>query len=303
MKWLLEALQARWPGDWQVQELGVSGFCSTWRARGAAGDCFVKTLPAPHAATLLAEADGLRALAATGCLRVPQVLDCRRDDASGLAWLAMEWLALQPPQAGFGERLGRALGALHRHVPQDGQGRPALRFGWAIENRLGPTPQPNAWSREGGLAGWIEFLREQRLGALNQRLRTGGQHAALADAVQRVADALPRFFDDGHVPRPSLIHGDLWHGNCGALAGDEPVVYDPAVSLSDAEMELALLELFGPPPAGFWPAYREVAGLSAGYARRRPLYQLYHLLNHVLIFGGGYGRQAMAAAQELLAAG
>jgi len=297
MKWLLQALQARWPGHWQVQELGASGFCSTWRAQGPASDCFVKTLPPAHAHTLLAEADGLQALASTHTLRVPQVLEARCDAEHGLAWLAMEWLPLVAPGPAHGARLGEALGRLHQH-PAPGGGR----FGWPIENRLGPTPQTNTWSAASGLEGWLGFLREQRLLALAQRLQAARQAPALVQAVHQVADRLPRFFDDGHRPRPALIHGDLWLGNCGALAGDEPVVYDPAVSVSDPEMELALLDLFGQPPNGFWPAYRAVAGLAEGYPRRRPLYQLYHLLNHVLIFGGGYERQAMGLAQALLRA-
>jgi fructosamine-3-kinase len=84
------------------------------------------------------------------------------------------------------------------------------------------------------------------------------------------------------------------------LADGTPVIYDPAVSCSDAEAELAMMELFGAPPAGFWPAYREAAGLHAGYAARRPLYQLYHLLNHALLFGGSYAAQALRCARSLL---
>jgi fructosamine-3-kinase len=120
--------------------------------------------------------------------------------------------------------------------------------------------------------------------------------------VDKVVDALPRFFDDGHTPSPSLVHGDLWSGNWGMLADGTPAVYDPAVSCSDAECELAMMELFGAPPSGFWPAYREAAGLHAGYGRRRGLYQLYHLLNHALLFGGGYASQAEALARRMAAA-
>lgn len=114
-----------------------------------------------------------------------------------------------------------------------------------------------------------------------------------------MVDALPRFFDDGHTPSPSLVHGDLWSGNWGMLADGTPAVYDPAVSCSDAECELAMMELFGAPPSGFWPAYREAAGLHAGYGRRRGLY---HLLNHALLFGGGYASQAEALARRMAAA-
>lgn len=124
--------------------------------------------------------------------------------------------------------------------------------------------------------------------------------AALVGAVDDVVAALPTFFADGHAPRPSLIHGDLWSGNWGMLADGTPVIYDPAVSWSDAEAELAMMELFGTPPAGFWPAYRDSAGLHPGYPRRRGLYQLYHLLNHVVLFGGGFRAQALACSRTLL---
>jgi len=109
---------------------------------------------------------------------------------------------------------------------------------------------------------------------------------------------MPRLFEDGHTPRPALVHGDLWSGNWGMLADGTPVVYDPAVSYSDAEAELAMMELFGSPPAGFWRSYRP----HEGYARRRPLYQLYHLLNHAVLFGGGYEQQARRAAEGVAGA-
>lgn len=292
---LLRSLQSRLGGSWRLAELGVSGFCSTWRADGDSGCCFVKSLPLSHAATLQAEADGLQALAATGCVHVPAVVDVQADTATGFAWLAMAWLDLVPAGPGFGERLGRALGRLHRQVPTEGGGC----FGWRRDNRLGPTPQPNDWSATGGLDGWLAFFGGRRLGALNARLAAEPRFGPLAAAVDGVIARLPDFFDDGHRPRPSLLHGDLWLGNVGALAGGEPVLYDPAVSVGDAEMELALLTLFGTPPVGFWAAYAEVAGLAPGFERRRPLYQLYHLMNHALIFGAGYTRQALAVAQAL----
>ncbi|MBK1688660.1 fructosamine kinase family protein [Rubrivivax gelatinosus] len=285
------ALAARLGGPWHVRTLGASGFTATGRADGAGGPLFVKTLPAAEADTLAAEADGLQALAATATLRVPAVAGCWIDD--GLALLALEWLELRA--SADGARLGAALGALHAAAPAEGDGR----FGWRRNNRLGSTVQRNAWSSAGGLDGWIEFFGQRRLMAMHQALATAGAPAALGHAVEAVVAALPRFFDDGHLPRASLIHGDLWSGNHGALADGTPVVYDPAVSVSDAEAELAMLELFGSPPPGFWPAYRATAGLAQGYERRRPLYQLYHLLNHALLFGGGYVAQSLAVAERL----
>lgn len=296
---LVPALARRFGGRWSVQPLRASTFCSTWRARGRGLDLFVKSLPQGAAHVLEAEADGLEALAAVRAVAVPGVAGCWRDEDHGLAVLALEWTTLRMPDGAFGERFGRALGALHRAVPPDGGGR----FGWRRDNMLGGTPQRNAWSRQGGRAGWIEFYARERLGAMRERLGAHGAAAALLQAVDEVAEALPRFFDDGYIPRASLIHGDLWSGNWAMQPDGTPLIYDPAVSCSDAEAELAMMELFGHPPPGFWPAYREAAGLHEGYARRRPLYQLYHLLNHVLLFGGGYEAQALACARMLVQRG
>jgi fructosamine-3-kinase len=282
-----------------ARPLGASGFCDTWRASGPRQALFVKSLPIAQADVLVAEADGLAALAATRTVHVPAVAGCWTDPSQGLAVLAMEWLDLVPPRGGgFGERLGQALAALHRAAPAEGSGR----FGWRRDNRLGATPQRNRWSAAGGVAGWTAFFGSERLGALRTRLAAQGAPVALTSAIDDVVSALPGFFDDGHVTQPSLVHGDLWSGNWGCLADGKPVLYDPAVSVSDAEAELAMMELFGSPPPGFWPAYRAAAGLAPGYERRRGLYQLYHLLNHECLFGG-YARQAMMVMERLLGRG
>jgi protein-ribulosamine 3-kinase len=108
---------------------------------------------------------------------------------------------------------------------------------------------------------------------------------------------MPSLFADGYMPRPSLIHGDLWSGNWGMLEDGTPVVFDPCVSYSDREADLAMMELFGSLPAEFWRGY---GAMPAGYSRRKRLYQLYHLLNHAVLFGGGYAQQVLHCARELL---
>lgn len=290
------ALAESLSGRWQLHAQGASGFCDTWRALSDGAALFVKSVPAARADVLEAEADGLRALASTATIRVPAVAACGTDPARHVTVLALEWLDFVSPDAGFGARLGAALGALHRAAPPAGDGR----YGWRRDNRIGATAQTNRWSEGAGTADWVAFFRAERLGAMRARLAATAP--ALAAAVAEVERDLARFFDDGHVPRASLIHGDLWSGNWGMLADGTPVIYDPAVSCSDAEAELAMMELFGAPPAGFWPAYTRVAGLHAGHARRRALYQLYHLLNHAVIFGGGYVEQSMRLARRLAAA-
>lgn len=294
---LSRALGRRLGGAWRTRPLGASGFCATWHAERSGEALFVKTLPTAQADVLEAEADGLAALEASATIAVPRVRACWRDADAGGALLAMEWLALVPADAGFGGRFGEALGRLHRATPPAG----GARFGWHRDNFLGATPQRNHPPEADGVAGWIAFLRDERLGALRDRLMRlhGATVQPLADAIDAVIDALPHCFSDGHVPQPRLLHGDLWSGNWGQRSDGRPVIFDPAVSRGDPEAELAMMELFGAPPQGFWPAYRATAGLPDGYPRRRPVYQLYHLLNHALLFGGGYGDRSHALARRI----
>lgn len=292
----VQLLSTHCGGAWTARPLNASGFCATWRADGPAGALFVKSLPACQQDVLSAEADGLEALAATRIVRVPAVVGCWIDTTQDVAVLAMQWFDLKPARgSAFGERMGHALAGLHRSTPAEGGGH----FGWRRDNMLGGTPQRNRWSTECGIDGWTSFFGSERLGVMRERLIIAGASAALTAAIDQVIAALPTFFDDGHVPQPSLVHGDLWNGNWGSLADGTPVIFDPAVSISDAEADLAMMELFGSPPAGFWSTYREAAGLAPGYEWRRRLYQLYHLLNHELLFGG-YAQPAMAAMKQLL---
>jgi fructosamine-3-kinase len=287
---------------WALSPQAGSGFCRTWRAQPAgrsvsAEPLFVKSAPTTQGPMLQAEADGLAALAAAACIKSPAVVGCWIDTSRDLAVLAMEWLDLAPhSRAAFGKKFGRQLATLHT-MSQECNGH----FGWRCDNWIGGTPQRNRSSDRGGLQGWLDFFAQERLGAMAEKLSVAGSAPALLDGIQRVIDALPQFFADGHMPRPSLIHGDLWSGNWGSLQDGSPVIFDPAVSISDAEAELAMMELFGAPPAGFWPAYRRVAKLSDGYAERRKLYQLYHVLNHALLFGPGYARQARSLIDSLMA--
>jgi fructosamine-3-kinase len=289
---LPELLHFRFGGTWRVRALGASSFCETWRADSPDGALFIKSTSIERAAMLEAEADGLAALAMPRCIGVPALRGCWTE--ADTAVLAMEWLDLAPAEpSGFGARFGRELATLHR-APAPGEGR----FGWHRDNWLGATPQRNRWSSEGGRSGWIAFVAEERLLALAE-----GLASPLPEAIRRVVGALPDLFDDGYVPQPSIVHGDLWSGNWGCVVSGAPVIFDPAVSVSDAEAELAMMELFGSPPAGFWPAYLEISAVSPGYARRRPVYQLVHLLNHVHLFGGAYVGRALAVARSVVMPG
>ncbi len=282
------ALAAALGPGWELQPLGRSTFCDTWQARRGALKRFVKSAAGPAAAMLRSEADGLQALSATGCIRVPQV-ESLVDTSDGMVVLALEWLDFAPADTGFGRRFGRALAALHAApCPLE---PPA--FGWRIDNHLGATPQRNTPPQVPNRAGWQAFMAECRLGWMRDRIPAAGQ---LRGAVNRVIEALPTLLPD--APAPALIHGDLWQGNWGMLADGTPVVFDPAVSCSDPGAEIAMMELFGSPPAGFRAGYEEAGGSWPG-AQTVAVHQLYHLLNHVLLFGGGYAQQALRVARSL----
>ncbi len=229
------------------------------------------------------EAAGLAALAATRAVRVPAVAALGGTERH--AFLALEWLNLV--RGGCDAALGRALAALHRCTSE--------RFGWTRDNTIGSTPQENAWS-----ATWMEFFRDRRLAPQFRRARDRGVRE-LTDAGERLLARVPALLA-GHQPRPSLLHGDLWSGNAGRLQDGTPVVFDPAVYFGDREADLAMTELFGGFGPDFHAAYREAWPLDPGYATRRTLYNLYHVLNHCNLFGGGYAQQALAMIAELRAA-
>lgn len=249
-------------------------------------DYFVKLNRAERLELFAAEADGLAALAATETLRVPAPITWGA--SAETAWLVLEYLELTP--AGDASALGRGLAALHR-APAGVGGN---GFGWHCDNTLGATPQPNARSPD-----WVTFFRDRRLGHQLRLARQNQAPARLLQLGERLLADLAGFFP-GRAPSPSLLHGDLWGGN-HAYCERQPVVFDPAVYLGDREADLAMTELFGGFSREFHAAYRDAWPLDAGYATRRNLYNLYHVLNHFNLFGGGYARQAEHMALGLIA--
>jgi fructosamine-3-kinase len=244
---------------------------------------FVKVNRAERADMFAAEAEGLAEILATGTVRVPQPL-CH-GVAEGTAWLALEHMELGG--RGDGAELGRRLAALHRVT--------SSRFGWTRDNTIGSTPQPNTPG-----ADWIVFYREHRLRFQLALAAANGFRGRLQAKGERLLEMLPRFFGD-YAPPPSLLHGDLWSGNYGYERSGEPVLFDPAVYYGDREADLAMTELFGGFPPAFYGAYESEWPLDAGYRVRKRLYNLYHVLNHANLFGGGYASQAESMVDRLLA--
>ncbi len=260
---------ARWKNQ------GATGWGEAWSLAAGARRWFVKSAAGRYADMPACEADGLAALASTGTVRVPAVAACGRD--GDLAWLALEWLELRG--SGGSVKLARALAQLHR-APTVGGPR-GERYGWHRDNWLGGTPQCNAWSND-----WCAFFRERRLAPQIALARSNG-FGALAREAERLVAALDVVLG-GHEPVPSLVHGDLWSGNAAVLESGEPVVFDPAVYVGDREVDHALSARFGGFDADFYTAYDASFARPAGHAMRRDLYDFYHLLNHVNLFGAGY---------------
>ena len=242
-----------------------------YAARLADGtDVFVKTRPGAAPGEFAAEAEGLRWLAEPGTLRVAEVL------AVGGEWLALRWIERGRLDARGEEELGRGLAALHR------AGAPA--FGGPRPLRLGPLELPNDPSED-----WPSFYAERRLAPLAVR-------AGLADVVGRVCARIGDLA--GPAEAPARLHGDLWSGNVLAGADGRPWLVDPAAYGGHREVDLAMLALFGTPSARTLAAYDEVWPRADGHERRVALYQLFPLLVHAVLFGGGYVRSAESAARQ-----
>jgi fructosamine-3-kinase len=228
---------------------------------------FLKLGAPRHGDAFAAEADGLAALRKCGA-RAPEALS--HGVLGKSAFLLIEHLELGVE--GDFAALGRMLAQLHRNT--------GPRYGWHRDNYIGAGAQANGWCDE-----WPEFWRERRLRPQLELARRNG--FALGDLPAQT-------LLEGHRPAPSLLHGDLWSGNAGFHDG-APVIFDPAVYYGDRECDLAMTELFGGFPGQFYAAYNEAYPLEPGYERRKHLYNLYHLLNHLNIFGGGYLEQVKSA--------
>jgi protein-ribulosamine 3-kinase len=261
---------------------GSINVCYRWRSDS--GPLFVKVAALEALPMLVAEAAGLAALARANAVRVPRVRAV--GPAAQSAFLALEWLTAGRADTACERLLGEQLAALHRVT--------ADRFGWSLDNTIGSTPQANT-----PCADWTEFFRERRLKP-QLALAAANGYLELEPWAERLLESVPQLLA-GHRPQASLLHGDLWAGNWLALATGEPALFDPAVYYGDRETDLAMTRLFGGFGAAFYQAYEAAAPLPGGAALRCELYNLYHVLNHANLFGGGYAGQARAMMQRLLA--
>ncbi len=250
----------------------IGGGCinSCWEVRTEdGGHFFLKTHSAPPPNFFSAEARGLQAIDRTGAIRCPKVIYC---DEFGLV---LEYVSTRPPRnESAWQRFGENLAHLHQHI--------APEFGWIEDNFCGTTPQINTPRGKDG----CHFFARQRLYAQAQRALTQGLLTpALVDQVEKLGEKLPDLIPEQPA---SLIHGDLWRGNLMFDTESAPVIFDPAAYYGWAEAELAMTMLFGRLPEACYQAYEATRPTVKGWQTRADIYNLYHLLNHLNLFGLSY---------------
>lgn len=264
---------------------GMGGGCINAAQRIDCGGTtwFVKLNRAELEDMFAAEAEGLQAMADNDSIRVPRPVCWGSHD--GQAYLVMENLELGG--SGSAAELGERLAALHRCT--------GGTYGWHRDNTIGSTPQPNTPSND-----WIGFWREQRLGFQLDLAARNGFGGRLQSLGEQLMERFPALFAD-HTPEASMLHGDLWSGNYSFTRSGEPVIFDPAFYYGDREADIAMTELFGGFGRDFYAAYNSAWPLDPGYRTRKTFYNLYHILNHANLFGGGYASQAQGMMERLLA--
>lgn len=241
------------------------------------GSFFLKTNARAPADMFAREAEGLRALRVAGGPRLPEPY------LFGDDFLLLEDLQPAPRRPGYWQDFGRELAALHAHT--------LMRYGFEHDNYIGSTPQPNPWTEDG-----FVFFAQSRLSFQAQLAgRRGGLSQREVAQVERLAQRLPELLP---AQPASLVHGDLWGGNAITDAAGNPALIDPAAHYGWAEAELAMTTLFGAFPQVFYQSYVDARPLQPGYWERFPIYNLYHLLNHLNLFGAGYRAEVLAIVRR-----
>ena len=264
--------------------LPAEGRIAKRKVRGADGHYFIKIGSLNDLTLLMSEKIGLEALAVTRAIKVPKVIFV--GETSTCSFLICEYLDLKKDNLFSGKILGKQLALLHQNSNEF--------FGLSEDNWIGLNPQKNHWQEN-----WISFFKKYRLQPQLIWAFEHGYRSSLEEKSERLMVALPLFFDQ-YKPKPSLLHGDLWSGNWGTINNTTPVIFDPAIYYGDREADMAMTKLFGGFPQVFYDAYNYQWGLDYGFKVRQNLYNLYHLLNHLTLFGEVYLRQTIDVFEQLL---
>jgi fructosamine-3-kinase len=271
----------------QADITSIGGGCinSAFRLDNGKERFFIKVNSPNLGAMFEAEAHGLQEMKATDSVRIPDVISY--GVADGHSYLALEYVPLGSLRGQASALLGKQLAQMHK-VKQP-------YFGWHRDNTIGSTPQINNRHHN-----WLEFWQQERLGQQLQFAASNGFGGRLQNQGEKLVQNLSKLLD-GYSPQPALLHGDLWGGNAAADDRGNPVIFDPACYYGDREADLAMTELFGGFGHDFFAAYDAEYPVDSGYQTRKTLYNLYHILNHLNLFGGGYLGQAESMIDRLLA--
>ncbi|QWF72171.1 fructosamine kinase family protein [Methylomonas paludis] len=268
----------------RLSSVGGGDINSAYKLQTANLTWFIKLNHAGLYDMFAAEAAGLQELAASASVRVPQLISVGQFGQH--AYLVLEFIDLRPLHGASAGLFGEQLALLHRQKQ--------AYFGWQRDNTIGSTPQHNPKYPD-----WLSFWQQQRLGKQLQFAAANGYGGNLQKQGGKLNAGLAALFRT-YQPQASLLHGDLWGGNAGADQHGVPVMYDPACYYGDRETDLAMTELFGGFGPDFYAAYQAHWPLDAGYPARKTLYNLYHILNHLNLFGSSYLGQANNMIQRLL---
>ena len=282
----IKAHNKQTPSHYQLTPIGGGSINDAYRLQLADKLYFIK-LNQPQLAFMFdAEARGLADISALHCIRTPQVI-CHghTDDYS---YIVLEYITLNSLHGASSRLLGKQLADMHKKQ-QD-------FYGWHINNTIGSTMQYNDRQDD-----WPTFWQNERLKKQLNLASQNGYNGSLQDKGRQLIDQVPTFFTR-YLPHPALLHGDLWGGNAASDTKGNPVIFDPACYYGDRETDIAMTELFGGFGSDFLAAYQDHYPLDVDYKVRKTLYNLYHILNHLNLFGGGYLNQAEAMIEKLLSA-
>ena len=248
---------------------------------------FLKQLSSSSSGAFDAEESGLKELCKSGTVNVPKVV-CKGPDFLLLQWIESGYSRSHSSM----EMLGRQFAELHRY-----RGK---KFGFSEDNLLGDSTQSNKPSKKGSL-NWAAFFAENRLEfQTSLAVKKGYATPELRNLMENLIKKIPDLIS-GTEEEPSLLHGDLWSGNYLIDCRGIPWLIDPAVYYGHREADIAMTSLFGGFPNSFYSAYKSAYPIAPGYAEREPLYQLYHLLNHLNLFGKGYYGQVISILRRYAA--
>jgi protein-ribulosamine 3-kinase len=241
---------------------------------------FLKQVRDGNFGTFESEVRGLEELRKAGAVLVPEVV------AHGLDYMLLEWIEEGKESAdSCMEELGFQFAKLHYFSGEI--------FGFPEDNYLGDSPQSNSPSKNGSI-NWPTFYVENRLQfQASLAVKNGYTNPELQNLLELLYNKIPELLS-GTEDKPSLLHGDLWSGNYLIDKNGRSWLIDPAVYYGHREADLAMTSLFGGFSKTFYSAYESAFPLVPGYAEREPLYQLYHLLNHLNLFGNGYYSQVIS---------